>query len=122
MCFTVTSTKLNSHKYIFCRVYANLCFHQQYMRVLLLYSVNNRCCVKIWILGLPWWVNGKESSCQCRRHVFNPRPGNIPHAMKQQILCTTTIEPVLRAWEQQLLKPMCPRACVLQQETKFLVS
>ena len=75
------------------------------MRVLLLYSVNNRCGVKIWILGLPWWLNGKESGCQCRRHVFNPRPGKIPHAMKQQILCTTTIEPVLRAWEQQLLSP-----------------
>ena len=24
------------------------------------------------ILGLPRWLNGKESTCQCRRHGFNP--------------------------------------------------
>ena len=23
-------------------------------------------------LGLPWWLRGKESACQCRRHRFNP--------------------------------------------------
>ena len=22
--------------------------------------------------GLPWWLSSKESTCQCRRHVFNP--------------------------------------------------
>ena len=22
--------------------------------------------------GLPWWLNGKESSCQCRRFGFDP--------------------------------------------------
>ena len=22
--------------------------------------------------GLPWWLSGKESACQCRRHGFNP--------------------------------------------------
>ena len=22
--------------------------------------------------GLPWWLSGKESTCQCRRHSFNP--------------------------------------------------
>ena len=21
---------------------------------------------------LPWWLSGKESTCQCRRHGFNP--------------------------------------------------
>ena len=21
---------------------------------------------------LPWWLSGKESTCQCRRHVFDP--------------------------------------------------
>ena len=28
--------------------------------------------------GLPWWFNGKESVCQCRRHRFNPWVGKIP--------------------------------------------
>ena len=27
------------------------------------------CCFKSWILlGLPWWLRGEESACQCRRH------------------------------------------------------
>ena len=24
------------------------------------------------ILGLPWWLSGKESACQCRRCAFDP--------------------------------------------------
>ena len=28
--------------------------------------------------GLPWWLGGKESTCQCRRHGFNPWVGKIP--------------------------------------------
>ena len=24
------------------------------------------------VLGLPWWLSGKESACQCRRHKFGP--------------------------------------------------
>ena len=27
--------------------------------------------LKLW-LGCPWWLSGKESTCQCRRHRFNP--------------------------------------------------
>ena len=27
------------------------------------------------VLGLPWWLSGKESTCQCRRHRFDPRVG-----------------------------------------------
>ena len=27
---------------------------------------------KIAILGLPWWLSGKESGYQCRRHGFGP--------------------------------------------------
>ena len=22
--------------------------------------------------GLPWWLSGKESACQCRRHGYDP--------------------------------------------------
>ena len=34
-------------------------------------------------VGLPWWHNGKESTCQCRRHRFDPWPSNISHAEEQ---------------------------------------
>ena len=44
---------------------------------------------------LPWWLSGKESTCQCRRHGFNPWSGKIPYAMEQLSWCITTIEPVL---------------------------
>ena len=28
--------------------------------------------------GLPWWLSGKEYTCQCRRHRFNPWLGRFP--------------------------------------------
>ena len=39
---------------------------------------------KNWSLRFPWWLGGKESSCQCGRHLFHSRSGKIPHAMQQQ--------------------------------------
>ena len=33
--------------------------------------------------GLPWWLSGKESAYQCKRHVFSSLPGKIPHAVEQ---------------------------------------
>ena len=38
-------------------------------------------------------LNGKESTCQCRRRGFKPWCGKIPHATEQLSRCTT--EPVL---------------------------
>ena len=38
-------------------------------------------------LGFPWWLSGKESACQCRRHKqcrFDPWVGNIPWRKKWQ--------------------------------------
>ena len=32
--------------------------------------------------GLPWWLSGKESACQCRRHGFYPRVRKIPWRRK----------------------------------------
>ena len=29
-------------------------------------------------MGLPWWLGGKESACQCRRCRFNPWVRKIP--------------------------------------------
>ena len=37
--------------------------------------------------GLPWWLSGKESACQCRRHKrcgFNPWARKIPWRRKWQ--------------------------------------
>ena len=45
--------------------------------------------------GLPWWLRGKESAYQCRRHRFNPWYRKIPHAAKQLNPWATTTEPVL---------------------------
>ena len=45
-------------------------------------------CIYIYFqLGLPRWLSGKESTCQCRRHKkcrFNPRVGEIPWKRKWQ--------------------------------------
>ena len=36
------------------------------------------------IRGLPWWLSGKESTCQCRRLRFNSWVGKIPWRRKWQ--------------------------------------
>ena len=30
---------------------------------------------RIWLLGIPKWLSGKEYACQCRRHRFDPWVG-----------------------------------------------
>ena len=47
------------------------------------------------IVRLPWWLSGKESACQCRRHGFGLWSGRIPHATEQLSPCATNMEPVL---------------------------
>ena len=42
------------------------------------------------ICRLLWWLSGKESTCQGRRHRFNPWSRKIPHVMEQLSPCTTT--------------------------------
>ena len=36
------------------------------------------------LLGLPWWLRGKESTCQCRRCEFDPWVGKMPWKRKWQ--------------------------------------
>ena len=36
------------------------------------------CLYVAWIHGLPWWLSGKESTCQCRRYRFDLWPRKIP--------------------------------------------
>lgn len=57
--------------------------------------------------GLPWWLTGRESTCQCRRHKFDPWSGKILRATEQlnsapqqekpsqwEVCTTTTSKPV----------------------------
>ena len=37
-----------------------------------------------YVLGLPWWLSGKESACQCGRHRFDLLVGKIPLRKKWQ--------------------------------------
>ena len=46
-------------------------------------------------LGLPWWLSGKKSACQFRRHEFDPWLGKIPEALEQLSCLATTAERVL---------------------------
>ena len=45
------------------------------------------------MLGLPWWLSGCESACQCQGHRFEPWSGRIPQAVEQLGPCATTTEP-----------------------------
>ena len=55
--------------------------------------------------GLPWWLSGKESTCQCRRHGFHSWSGKIPHTLEQLSLCATLLSLCSRAQAPHLLKP-----------------
>ena len=52
--------------------------------------------LKIHNLGLPWWLSGKEFTCQCRRHGFDPQSRKIPHATEQLSPCAITTESMLQ--------------------------
>ena len=54
---------------------------------------------------LPWWLSGKESACQCRRHRFNPWSRKIPHAAEQLSPCATTIELALQSLQAATTEP-----------------
>ena len=38
----------------------------------------------VYTSGLPWWLSDKESTCQCRRHGFDPWVEKIPWRRKWQ--------------------------------------
>ena len=59
--------------------------------------------------GLPSWLSHKESSCQRRKHGFNPWSGRIPRAKEQPSPVTTTIHLCSRAGEPQLRGPRATR-------------
>ena len=52
-------------------------------------------------LERPWWLSGKEFACQCRRHVFDPWSGKIPHASEHLSPCATLLSLCSRLREPQ---------------------
>ena len=61
--------------------------------------------------GLPWWLSGKESTCQCRRH------GSVPGLGRS--ICRGVTKPMSdNYWAHvpQLIKPKYPRHHAPQQE------
>ena len=57
--------------------------------------------------GLPWWLSGKESTCQCRRHEFDPWFREIPLASEQLGLSTTATESVLYSLGAATIEHLC---------------
>ena len=53
----------------------------------------------VWLLealpGLPWWLSGKASTCQCRRRGFHQLIQEDPTCHRQLSPCAATIESVL---------------------------
>ena len=67
--------------------------------------------------GFPWWLSGKESACQRRRHGSDPWSGKIPYAMKQLSRVPQLLSLCPRAQELQLLSPRSTTTepmCVLE--------
>ena len=68
-------------------------------------------------IGLPWWLGGKESACQCRGHEFDLWSRKIPHAAEQLSPSTITTEPVLQSSRTATTEPMCSNSwnlCALE--------
>ena len=91
MALLIRKTKITSclvfvNVYLFFRVYCpRNCMqaNPHYARVIgtRIYSdvsILNHIRLGMCISGLPRWQSGKESTCQCRRHRFDPWVGKIP--------------------------------------------
>ena len=70
---------------------------------------------------LPWWLSGKECSCQCRGHRFEPWPGKIPRPkpVRQQRLSqhyATTKADTPGALTPEQERPLQWEACSPQLE------
>ena len=51
----------------------------------------------------PWWLSGRESSCQCRRQGFDPQSRRSHTAWNNQACVPQLLSLRSRAWEPQLL-------------------
>ena len=58
-------------------------------------NINTMCVlyVRLRVHGLSWWLSGKEPTCQCKRHRFNPWSGKISDASEQLCPGAAATEP-----------------------------
>ena len=67
--------------------------------------------------GLPWWLSGKKSTCQCRRQRFHPWSGRIPRGVEQLSLYAPQLSSLRSgAREPAPLKPRTLEPGAPQQE------
>ena len=66
---------------------------------------------------LPWWLKGKESACQCRRHGLNPQSRKVPWGRKW--LLTLVLLPG-KSHGQRDLVGYSPEGCKELDTTKQL--
>ena len=55
---------------------------------------------------LPWWLSGKETTCQCKRHSFIPGLNVCSHVLCGNEACASQLRNLCsRVWESQLSSP-----------------
>ena len=60
-------------------------------------------------MGLPGWLSDKESTCLCRRHVFNPWSRKFPHMLwSSEPLVVQLLSQCSRAQEPWVLNLLAP--------------
>jgi len=60
--------------------------------------------------GLPWWLSGKESACQRRRHWLHPGVARSHMPPSNEARASQLLSLGFRAWEPQLLSPCAAAA------------
>ena len=67
---------------------------------------------------LPWWLSGKESTCQCRRHRVDSTCLRTTKPVYHSYWASALWPRSCNSWAHvpQLLKPECPRTCAPPQE------
>ena len=95
-----------------CRIHLDISQLSPFIFSILIY-IFLKAYVLIWLLC---WSSGKEPACQCRRHTFDPRTGEIPYATKQLSPWATMIEPALWSLGTAATEAHGPSGHTLQHE------
>ena len=77
------------------------------MLLIFIFPINNN---KGW--GFWWWLGGKESACQRKRHRFPPWSWRIPHSTEHQASAPPLLSLRSGAKASQPLRLACPRFMV----------
>ena len=57
--------------------------------------------------GLSWWLSAQESTCQRRRHEFDPWSGKCSVPQSSEAQGATAVEPVLQSLGSAAAEPTC---------------